>query len=231
LTEILKTVCEINLKREHLLSERNLKQLRLILRADEKTWPDARLHRHVDEMAINIGLDRKIERQVPTVERIENLERLFIAPAKTLAATLADHEISKELHQSWGGFVGFEIKTFEKSIATFFAASHVHLKILKKSSKRGKVWDSELRDRFVELVSMLCEYVDPNFEPKRKSQEDREQNSSFRDVVRMLGQPIFGDFEFDGAIRKLVDRWNKNKKEKIKKITKREAVAEKDLKP
>jgi hypothetical protein len=213
-----------------LLSGKDLSQFRKILKAKLENWPDEKLHRHVDELAVNIGLSLKDERKIKAAERRKEIKQRFLPPARRLVELLTHPETSKELRPPWGGFTEFDHEDYLAKTNKFIEACELHIAKIKSFSRSGKEWDSDLKVRFVELVSMLCEFINHNFEPSRKNQAGLEEYTAFRDVVEMVGKPIFGDADFVGAIRQLVDRWNSNKKELARHLKRRKPVAEKNAK-
>jgi hypothetical protein len=211
----------------HLLSSKELFQFRKILKAKNEDWPDEKLHRHIDELAVNIGLRIKDERTFKAAQRHKEIENKFLPPARQIVGLLTNTETSKELRQPWGGFTAFDHEDYLAKTITFIEACEIHIAKIKSFSRSGKEWDSDLKVRFVELVSMLCEFINHDFEPTRKNQDKREELTAFSDVADMLGKPIFGDADFVGAIRQLVDRWNSSKKELATQLQPRKSVAEK----
>jgi hypothetical protein len=193
----------------HAYSESEIGELRDILKASSIEWPDHRLHRHTDEFAFYVGWWIRVERPNPPGERITQVKCQLLKPAKDLSDSISEHDLSREFMQPWGGYREFNIESFKKALEQFIGATNRHLQELKHTSKKGKSADSDLIRHFVYAVSMLCEVINKDFEPRRGTK--RPSASKFYKVATLLWPALFqGPPRLQGAIRKFVDRWNEN---------------------
>jgi len=173
----------------------------------------------LDEFAVFVGLAVRSERQKPTRDRINELTGRLLEIAKDLDTSIADRDVAREFLQPWGGYREFDIDSFKKHLAEFIRCSERHLDALKRRGTKGKPWNSDLKVFFIDTVSILCEYIDNDFEPRRGL---KSSSSQLNDVANLLGPALFepdsqqGTAHFDGAIRDLVDRWNYNKRKLMK---------------
>jgi hypothetical protein len=171
-------------------------------------WPDHLLHRHTDEFALYVGWQIRREPTKPARERIREVTSQLCRPAESLLCAITKHDVSRELKLSWGGYRDFDIESFEQHLRQFINATDRHLQELKRTSRKGKPLDSDLKQLFVDTASMLCEVIDKNFEPQRGT---KIASAKLEEVTNLLGPALFrGKMKYDGARRNLVDRWNKN---------------------
>jgi hypothetical protein len=192
-----------------------LKRIRTALQVTENNWPDERLHRLTDELAVVVGFRVRLTPKLPMRNRIAQIRKRFIKPALALASTLADKDFVKEFYLSPKPIV---LNHFNKRLLKIIRHIESHVKALGQQVQRGQSWDSTLKIFHVDVVSMLCEFINNDFEPSRNVQDNVEQSKGFRDVVHILGSALFErndndeHVSFDGAIRSLVDRWNRGKR-------------------
>jgi hypothetical protein len=194
----------------HAYTVDEITRLRNFLKANASLWPDEKLYRHTDEFAVLVGLAIRSERELSTGDRIDDINSRLVRPAEKLILTLTDPDFSKEFIASWGDLRTFDADPLVDTLRTLVGHANKHVAIIRANGTNGKSWDSDLKDYFVRMVSLLCEFIDRDFEPTVKG--------PFSTLTYLLGEPLFDPeptsnrLFFDGAIRKHVDHWNANKR-------------------
>jgi hypothetical protein len=194
----------------HAYTADEITRLRNFLKASAFDWPEERLYRHTDEFAVLIGLEIRSERELSTRDRIDDINSRLVRPAEDLILTLTDPEFSKEFRASWGDLRKFDADPLIDTLRTLVEHANKHVVIVRAAGTKGKSWDSDLKDYFVRMVAILCEFIDRDFEPTVKG--------PFSTLTYLLGEALFDPVPagnklfFDGAIRKHVDHWNANKR-------------------
>lgn len=206
----------------HAYSTKELSEIRRILGTSKNKWPDRRLHRHTDELVLLIGFFIKNERRMPSHLRQREIKKRLISPSQKILEALQSDDFEKEFRQVWGSLRKVDTVKLEKILRKTVAAAEKHVELLKVGSQKGQLWDSQLKYRFLDLVAMLCEYINHDFEPTRNVQAGQEESSKFGHIVSILGIPLFPpskDLKFPifiGAQRKHIDNWNKQIKSVFK---------------
>lgn len=197
----------------HALSPKALEDFRKILRLSKSDWPDDTLHRHTDELVALIGLALFVARKETGKTKIKQLEGKLLRPAQKLLSALESEELQLEFLQPWSPMKSDLKDAFAGNIRDFIDKLNDHIGEIKHTSKKGQAWDSELKDQFVEYVDLLCEFLNPEIEPKRAVDNGAEDHSQFGKCVDLIAHPLrWGqkrgkDIKFHGAIRKYVDAW------------------------
>jgi hypothetical protein len=205
----------------HVYTAKQIDQLRKLLGASEREWPDDKLFRETDLLAAMMGFHIARDPQKTISKRIADIQKNILIASEELLGRIEDKEYAVEFSFHWGGYAKFEPETLCKQLRQFIVKTNKHIESLRKESRRGRSWDSGLKDHFVDLVSMLCEYIDPNFEPHRNVQEGSENVSQFGGAIDLLGPTLFRHYrsnqkpQFHGAIRRAVDNWNYAKRELV----------------
>lgn len=204
------------LEGDHALSAHDVQQFRKTLRADAKEWPDARLHRHTDELILLVGMSLGVVSRKRSKEQLLVLEPKLHVPVERLLRALKDPDLEAEYLQPWSQLCIEERNGLVVALEKFKENVEKHIAQIKGASAQGKRWDSELKDHFVTYVSMLCEYINHDFLPSRSVDEGKEGYSQFRDAVAILSKPLpwreneRDSVNFDHTIRMYMDRWNSN---------------------
>ncbi len=205
--------------RTHAYSHTDLADLRKLLFLKKGSWPDRRLHRHTDALAILVGLPVRLERKMTAGKRCTDLTERFLKPAQLILDAMVDPEREHEFGVPWSKYKGFDMNAFRKQLATFIRRTRSQIDLIRREAKKGKPWDSDLKDHFMDQLACLCEYLNHDFEPTRND----DLHKGFRGIADLLGTPLFppvksGDpANFRAALRKHVDHWNRAKRDMVKK--------------
>lgn len=200
----------------YLLSE--IQTLRDILGAKVSVWPDDRLFRYTDEFAIYVGLALRTERKLSSAKRLGEIHSRLVEPATTLLESLQDPDFLKEFLVPWSGLKTVDTDSLVDELIKIISGSRAHVATINSHGAKGPSSDSDLKSHFVTMVAVLCECIDHEFEPKRKTQFNKAEHTQFSEAVYLLAKPLFlpdvtrQRLTFDGAIREHVDAWNANKK-------------------
>jgi hypothetical protein len=213
LREVIESVTWVNFE-GHAYSDKDLQDLRKILRLSEDDWPDDVLHRHTDEVVALIGLALFVARKDTGKNNVKRLENKLLSPAQKFLSALENPEFQLEFLQPWTPMKFNEKDELASSVRDFVEKLNDHIVRIRQSSKKGQSWDSELKDQFLQYVDILCEFLNPEIEPKRSVNEGDEDHSQFGQCVYLLARTLkWGaekgkDIKFDGAIRKYVNMWH-----------------------
>jgi hypothetical protein len=197
----------------HAYSPKDIQTLRDLLDLSKDQWPDAAIHRHTDEVAVLIGMALGVARPATGKAYVNLVRREMLRPAMTFLKALTNVEFEREYLQPWTPLRRLDRDQLIMQVQNYVEAVDDHIGQIAAASRKGKVWDSELKDQFVEYVDILCEYFDHDFEPARAMDLGHDDHR-FGEAVRLLASPLrWGnergkDIHFDGAIRKRVDQWN-----------------------
>ncbi|MDO1580974.1 hypothetical protein [Rhizobium oryzicola] len=197
----------------HAYGPHDLAQLRRILSLDENAWPDTVLHEHTDTLVILTARAFVITPQEGAKIRLQRLNSKLLTPTRKLLMALQDEEFAREYVQDGSPLTEEDRQQLIESVTVFKANLEKHIAEIKDAGRRGKAWDSDLKDRFVTYVDWMCEFLDNNFEPKRAVDAGSEDHSHFGKCVYLLARPLKWSSDgirpvgFDGAIRKHVDQW------------------------
>ena len=116
--------------------------------------------------AVLVGLHIRMERQIEPAKRVLDINSRLVQPAETLLKTLRDADFSKEFTASWGGALGnVDTDPLIDVLENLLNQARQHIAKIKATGKRGKSWDSDLKDHFIDMVAILCEFIDRKFEP------------------------------------------------------------------
>lgn len=168
-----------------------------------------------------VGLRIRIAPHYPVSKRISEVTNRLLEPARVLQKALSHKPLKLEFYQRETA-KPFDLLHFVEQLSLLIGFTETHVLRLKKQRHKGRHWDSDLKADLVYAVSMLCEYISNDFEPTRNVQGNFEVSKGFRAAVELLGVPLFSPNEsgrqvhFDGAIRDLVNRWNRNKRDMLK---------------
>ena len=184
----------------HAYSDAELGKLVRLLKLEAS--PDIKaLRRCTDIFAIIMGISvRFAPRQSPT-RRAESLTERVINPARRLQAALADFECLKDLAAA--GAIPERIGTdnLRNLLREIEIKTKGHVRKLIGSKRKGKQWDSDLCKQHVYLAALLCEFINPDFEPSR--------DQRFRGITELLAKPLFPlTSKFVNAIRRHAKQWN-----------------------
>jgi ribosomal protein S8 len=151
---------------DHVYSSENIKSIRKILRASEKQWPDRRLHRHTEELALMIIHFVKMERTILARQRLLQIENRLERPINAILKALKDEDFIKEFRQYYG-----KLKLFDLQLEMFLNKAKTKIKghkaVLRSFLRKGRRWDTDLKNRLAYLVEESSEYVNNDFEPTR----------------------------------------------------------------
>jgi hypothetical protein len=99
-------------KRRHAYTDEQVDRVRQILGLADEIGTDC-IRRHLDEFAIMIGMQARIEPDVRPVEAIERIERELVGPIAVLRGSLAQHGLRREFLVRWGTLKAFDLVAFE----------------------------------------------------------------------------------------------------------------------
>jgi hypothetical protein len=193
----------------HAYSVDIIKRVRNFLRADTSLWPDAKLLRHTDEFAVLVGMRIRTERKLKSADRVQDITSRLLEPVETLLQAVKDDDFSNEFVAPWGDLRNIDLDHLIDTLQDLANQANNHIATIERSGAKGKPWDSYLKEYFVGMLSVLCEFIDREFEPSAKG--------TFNKLAYLLGEDLFDlhptkkRLVLDGAIRKHVDNWNANK--------------------
>lgn len=197
----------------HAYSSKSLRELRNLLRISEEKWPDKTLHRHTDEIVALIGPALFVARKDTGKDTVKQLEGKLLRPAEKFLSALESPDFQLQFWQPWSDMKSNIKDELAENMRDFIDKLNGHIAEIRHTSKKGQPWDSELKDQFVQYVDYLCEFLNPEIEPRRAADSGLEDHSNFGKCVYLLAHPlIWGaqkgrDIKFHGAIRKYVDWW------------------------
>ena len=184
----------------HAYSDAELGKLVRLLQLKASPDIDA-LRRWTDIFAIIMGISVRLAPRHSPKRRADSLTHRVINPARRLQAALADFECLKDLIAA--GAIPERIGTddLRNLLHEIEINTKGHVRDLMGSKRKGKQWDSDLCKQHVYLAALLCEFINPDFEPSR--------DKRFRGVTELLAKPLFPETsKFVNAIRRHAEQWN-----------------------
>lgn len=187
--------------------------MRRILDLDEAEWPDHMLHEHTDGLVVLIGWSLLLTRQENSKARLQRLRRKLLNPTNKFLEALMNDDLGREYLQDRLPLSEVGRDALIEQVTAFKTTVERHIEAIENSSRKGKAWDSDLKDQFVTYVDWLCEFLNHDIEPKRAVDDGTEDHSQFGKCVYLLARPLKwreaqgSDVKFDGVIRKHVDEW------------------------
>lgn len=197
---VLRTDSGKDFNRDHAYTATQLKRLRTLLKLDNIT--DECLNRHLDEFALYIGLQIRVEPLSSPKDRIANIRTKLVTPLQTLAKNLSGHGLRSEFLVQWGELRNFDLTKFEADIQALLDLARQQTTRHKRRSAKGREALSLIKDHHVELVDDLASYLQPDFTPTKRK--------AFEALVSLLAQPLFPKkTSFAAAVRKHIDTWRR----------------------
>ena len=174
--------------KQHAYSDDQVGQVRRFFKVGDDVT-DACLHRHLDEFAIAIGLQVRIEPNGRASESRDRIERELIAPVASLKRSLGAFGLRREFLVRWGVLRDFDLPAFEDQLAELERLAALHVERHRKRSRKGRGADTLLKAHHVERAYDLACYLDPRFHAQRPVK--RPESRVFADFVDLLAEPIF----------------------------------------
>lgn len=159
------------------------------------------LHRHLDEFACMVGTRYRFSLREPKKTRLRSLDRV-IKRAQDLAETLERPLVAMEFYQPDSPLNELKRKDIKKILEELILKAADQAAQIESASKRGKRWDTDVKDFHVRTAEILCEFLCPNFWPSRYVVNHTEDDGQFHAIVILLAKPIFPQAtNFDRNIR------------------------------
>jgi hypothetical protein len=180
----LKTLVELSIIRPsedgHAYSLSELKELRNILRLDNRIPDDVTLQRHTDEFAALIGSHLRIQRQLPAGKRAQEIGDYFIKPARKICDAIDDRKFRREFSRNWGHLHEINLPKLRASLSALIKAAERHVIKLRTDGGRGRSWDHGLKRKHVYTTAPLCEYLNPISSQSASAQKAKRKPLCFR---------------------------------------------------
>jgi hypothetical protein len=150
----------------HAYSDEQVSQVRLLFRLGDDVT-DGCLHLHLDEFAITIGLQARIEPSGRPAEIRDRIERDLIAPVASLKRALEAFGLRRKFLVGWGVLRDFDLPAFEDQLAELERLAALHIERQRKRSRKGRGASTLLKAHHVERAYDLACYLNPRFHPQR----------------------------------------------------------------
>lgn len=169
-----------------------------------------------DRFAAMVGLNLRVIPRMSPGRRKRAIAKLLLEPAEMLRDNLERHGELVELNNAVRLSTRATIHQLETQLSAFIEVAKATSEQI--AVRKGARWDTDFKRYYVRTVTMLCEFLNNSFEPTRLVDKQGEGSSAFQSAVDILARPLtFREnvgtvATFDGAIREMVDTWNKNKR-------------------
>jgi len=183
----------------HAYTDSELQRIaRLVRPSPERSIEELRFH--TDLFAIFIGMRVQSAPRLTPKARAEKLWKEVVLPSRSLISAVKNLEIRREITLFRLLPRVLPSEGFVELLQQLEVGTKARCDKLRKENWRGKKWDSELCMQHVYLSVLLCEFLQPDFEPAR--------DKRFARVVDTLAMPLFPpSSSFKGAIREHADDW------------------------